>query len=221
LYYVAAAISLHDARVLDLAPTWPDPSASSLRHRRSASPLRFGAWLDVSPGLADAQADELFEQVRGTVPWQAERRQMYDTVVDVPRLTRFYRTGEPLAALPMLAEACEALSAHYHRDARRRLHSAGMCLYRDGRDSVAWHGDPSAAAPSPTRWWPSCPSAPTRTLCLRPAEAADGSMRIPLGHGDLATMGGSCQRTWEHAIPKVAKPVGPRMSIQFRPAGVR
>jgi hypothetical protein len=30
-------------------------------------------------------------------------------------------------------------------------------------------------------------------------------------------MGGSCQRTWDHAIPKV-KSVGPRMSVQFRHA---
>jgi len=42
-----------------------------------------------------------------------------------------------------------------------------------------------------------------------------------MGHGDLLVMGGSCQRTWEHAVPKTDRPVGPRISIQFRPAGVR
>ena len=42
-----------------------------------------------------------------------------------------------------------------------------------------------------------------------------------LGHGDLIVMGGSCQRTWEHAIPKTAAAVGPRISVQFRPRGVR
>jgi alkylated DNA repair dioxygenase AlkB len=40
-------------------------------------------------------------------------------------------------------------------------------------------------------------------------------------HGDLLVMGGSCQRTWEHAIPKTARPTGPRISIQFRPHDVR
>jgi alkylated DNA repair dioxygenase AlkB len=34
-------------------------------------------------------------------------------------------------------------------------------------------------------------------------------------------MGGSCQRTWEHAVPKTARPAGPRISVQFRPSGVR
>ncbi|MCW2561130.1 MAG: alkylated repair protein AlkB, partial [Mycobacterium sp.] len=41
------------------------------------------------------------------------------------------------------------------------------------------------------------------------------------GHGDLLVMGGSCQRTWEHAVPKTARPTGPRISIQYRPRDVR
>jgi alkylated DNA repair dioxygenase AlkB len=41
-----------------------------------------------------------------------------------------------------------------------------------------------------------------------------------VGHGDLLVMGGSCQRTWQHAIPKTARCAGPRISIQFRPHGV-
>ena len=49
---------------------------------------------------------------------------------------------------------------------------------------------------------------------------AGPSRSFHLGHGDLIVMGGSCQRTWEHAIPKTARPVGPRVSIQFRPVGV-
>jgi hypothetical protein len=49
----------------------------------------------------------------------------------------------------------------------------------------------------------------------------DGTQRYSLGHGDLIVMGGSCQRTWEHAVPKSARTTGPRISIQFRPRGVR
>ena len=55
-----------------------------------------------------------------------------------------------------------------------------------------------------------------RALMLRP-RAGGAEPQFPLGHGDLIVMGGSCQRTWEHAIPKTARPVGPRVSIQFRP----
>ena len=48
------------------------------------------------------------------------------------------------------------------------------------------------------------------------------NVRLPeQNHGDLLVMGGSCQRTWEHAVPKTARPTGPRISIQFRPRDVR
>jgi alkylated DNA repair dioxygenase AlkB len=60
-----------------------------------------------------------------------------------------------------------------------------------------------------------------RALLLRPRGTASAALRHDLGHGDLLVMGGSCQRTWEHAVPKTARPVGPRISIQFRPRGVR
>ena len=58
-----------------------------------------------------------------------------------------------------------------------------------------------------------------RDLVLRP-RGGGPSTKVPAGHGDLVVMGGSCQRTWDHCVPR-AKPVGPRISIQFRPAGVR
>jgi alkylated DNA repair dioxygenase AlkB len=60
-----------------------------------------------------------------------------------------------------------------------------------------------------------------RPLLLRPRGGGGGTLRYEVGHGDLLVMGGSCQRTWEHAVPKTARPTGPRISIQFRPRGVR
>ena len=60
-----------------------------------------------------------------------------------------------------------------------------------------------------------------RDLLLRSVHGRGPVLRYPLGHGDLIVMGGSCQRTWQHAIPKTARGTGPRISIQFRPRGVR
>jgi len=59
-----------------------------------------------------------------------------------------------------------------------------------------------------------------RTLALRP-RGGGPTIRCEVGHGDLLVMGGNCQRTWERAVPKTHRPAGPRISIQFRPAGVR
>src|SRR5207248_10477772 len=56
----------------------------------------------------------------------------------------------------------------------------------------------------------------TRPFGLRPMSGGPG-LRLAVGHGDLLVMGGSCQRTWLHGIPKVANCLGARISVQFRP----
>ena len=58
--------------------------------------LRHGAWVDICRGWMRG-ADELFERLRDEVPWRAERRQMYERVVDVPRLLSFYDEGDRTA----------------------------------------------------------------------------------------------------------------------------
>ena len=85
-------------------------------------------------------ADQVYERLAGDVPWREERRQMYDRVVDVPRLLCFYGETEGLP-LPILDEARDALSEHYAEELGEPFRTAGLCFYRDGRDSVAWHGD--------------------------------------------------------------------------------
>ena len=98
-----------------------------------------GAWVDVRPGWLRG-ADELFARLVRDVPWYAERRQMYDRVVDVPRLLCFYGEHDELPD-PALVEARDTLSRHYQPELGEPFVTAGLCYYRDGRDSVAWHGD--------------------------------------------------------------------------------
>jgi alkylated DNA repair dioxygenase AlkB len=182
--------------------------------------LRDGAWVDVLPGWLTG-ADALFQRLAGDVDWQAERRQMYDRVVDVPRLLRFYREDEPLPD-PILDAAQSALSAHYAAELGEPFRTVGLCHYRDGRDSVAWHGDRIGRGASEDTMVAILSVGAARPLLLRPrgGRSGDQILRYAVGHGDLIVMGGSCQRTWEHAIPKMARTNGPRISIQFRPRGV-
>ena len=178
------------------------------------------AWIDVRPGWLTG-ADELFSRLARDVPWHAERRQMYDNEVDVPRLLSFFDENDQLPD-PVLGQARSALSAHYERELGEPFRTAGLCLYRDGRDSVAWHGDTIGRGSCEDTMVAIISVGTPRALLLRPRGGGAGrTIRQVLGHGDLLVMGGSCQRTWEHAIPKTAKPVGPRISIQFRPRGVR
>ncbi|MFD5551694.1 alpha-ketoglutarate-dependent dioxygenase AlkB [Streptomyces goshikiensis] len=181
--------------------------------------LGAGAWVDHLPGWLTG-ADALFERLAAEVPWRAERRQMYDREVEVPRLLAFYGEGEPLPH-QALTTARTALSRHYAAELGEPFATAGLCLYRDGRDSVAWHGDRNGRSATEDTMVAIVSVGDPRDLTLRPRDGGATLLRLPLGHGDLVVMGGSCQRTMEHAVPKSARAVGPRISVQFRTRGVR
>jgi alkylated DNA repair dioxygenase AlkB len=179
--------------------------------------LSRGAWVDHLPGWVHG-SDLLLDTLLHKVPWRAERREMYEREVDVPRLLCWYGGGDPLPD-PLLEQARDSLTAHYAPELGEPFVTAGMCLYRSGRDSVAWHGDTNGRSSRVDTMVAIVSFGTPRPLLLRP-RGGGASLRFPLGHGDLIVMGGSCQRTWEHAVPKTTKPVGPRVSVQFRPAGV-
>jgi alkylated DNA repair dioxygenase AlkB len=178
-----------------------------------------GAWLDIRSGWLSA-ADELFGALLSTVPWRAERRHMYERVVDVPRLVSFHDLTVEEPPHPQLAVLHRRLNDIYAGELGEPFTTVGLCLYRDGADSVAWHGDTIGRSSSEDTMVAIVSLGATRTFALRP-RGGGPSLRLPQGHGDLLVMGGSCQRTWEHSVPKTSAPTGPRVSIQFRPRDVR
>ncbi len=206
----------YQGSLLDLPSS--HPQLGDLPGGLARTTLTHGAWVDVLPGWV-AGSDDLFVKLVEEVPWHAERRQMYERVVDVPRLLSWYGEGDALPD-PLLDRAKAALSAHYRDELGTDFVTAGLCYYRDGNDSVAWHGDTIGRS----RWADTMVAivslGAARRLSLRP-RGGGRAIGFNLGHGDLIVMGGSCQRTWEHAILKTARPVGPRISVQFRPPGVR
>jgi alkylated DNA repair dioxygenase AlkB len=197
-----------------------------------------GAWIDVRAGWLTGVGgapvcggersdpgngfcvEEAFDELVETVPWRAERRQMYDRVLDVPRLVSFHDLGAESAPHPVIARLRVRLNDIYARELGEPFTTAGLCLYRDGNDSVAWHGDTIGRSSTEDTMVAIVSLGARRVFALRP-RSGGRSLRLPQGHGDLLVMGGSCQRTWEHSVPKTAKPVGPRISIQFRPKDVR
>jgi alkylated DNA repair dioxygenase AlkB len=201
--------------LLDVAE---EPVLGALAGAVRRVPLAGGAWVDLRPGWL-AGSGAVFARLAETVPWRAERRHMYDRVVDVPRLLCFYGEDEPLPD-PVLTAARQALNAHYGAELGEPFRTAGLCLYRDGRDSVAWHGDRYGRGSREDTMVAILSLGAPRAFALRP-RGGGASRRYEVGHGDLLVMGGSCQRTWEHAVPKTAQAVGPRISVQFRPRGVR
>jgi alkylated DNA repair dioxygenase AlkB len=172
------------------------------------------SWLDHHPGWI-CPHDLVFDHLRSAVAWRSDRRPMYDRTVEVPRLVASFDPGEEIPH-PVLGRAREVLERHYRDPSGPRPRFAvSTCLYRDGRDSVAWHGDRIGRSGSGHTVVAVVSLGQPRRFLLRPASGGR-SLRFDLGEGDLLVMGGRCQVTWRHCVPKTARPVGPRISVQFR-----
>ena len=174
-------------------------------HRRN---LDASSWIDVVAGWVSG-ADALFAELLDRAPWGQRNRWMYERRVDEPRLTASWRDPSGAPIVPLLGSMRAALSTRYGVE----FDSGGLNLYRDGRDSVAWHGDripreltePIVAIVSLGH---------DRPFRLRP-KGGGTSIEVVMRRGDLLVTGGRCQREWDHSIPRVAS-AGPRMSITFR-----
>lgn len=165
-----------------------------------------GAWVDHQPGWL-AGSDELLAGLVEGLAWRQRERPMYERLLPEPRLTAWLPVDAPDLP-PVVPELAALLSARY----RRRLGTVGCNWYRDGGDSVAWHGD---RVPKPGEALVAIVSVgERRPLLLRP-HGGGASLRFELGRGDLFVMGGTCQATWQHCVPKVAR-AGPRISVTFR-----
>lgn len=168
-------------------------------------------WVEHAAGWLSG-ADQMLDDLLTSLPFRQRRGvRMYDRILDEPRLSAWWRveSGEP-EPLPILRDVRLTLAERYAEP----FDSIGFNLYRDGNDSVAWHGDrhrhvvtnPVIAIVS---------LGVPRPLRLRP-RGGGASLSWNLGNGDLFVMGGACQHDWEHTVPKVRVTTGPRLSVTFR-----
>jgi alkylated DNA repair dioxygenase AlkB len=180
--------------------------AGLVRHALDAT-----SWVDYCPGWLRGH-DALFGTLLETGDWQQRTRRMYEGRVLEPRLTAGWSTDASDPATPaVLPSMCSVLSARYGVAFDR----VWVNLYRDGRDSVAWHPDrngrvhrnPLVATVS---------LGARRRFQLRPRGGGRTVLTLEPGCGDLVVMGGACQHDWEHCVPKTARAVGPRMSVTIR-----
>lgn len=185
------------------APTF-DPSMTGIERTELAD----GAWVEYLPNWLQGE-QTLFDQVTAETEWAASQRPMYDRIVDVPRLTASLPKNGPMP--PVLRSIGELLTNRFGEPCRR----IGLAWYRDGRDSVAPHGD-QIARDLPTTVMATVSCGARRRFLLAPV-GGGGSISFDLGQGDLLVMGGTIQRTWRHGVPKTTRPVGPRLCIMFRP----
>ena len=172
--------------------------------------LNHGAWVDHCPAWLEGH-QWLFDSLLETVDWEQHQRPMYERLVEVPRLIGAIASDDQ--QLPIMGDMAAALGQRY----RATFERIGVALYRDGQDSVAWHGD-QVARELPQALVATVSLGEPRTFAMRPKGGGE-AIRFRLGHGDLVVMGGTCQRTWDHAVPKVAR-AGPRIALMFRPVWI-
>jgi len=182
-----------------------DPAFGELKRTELAS----DAWLEFVPcWLRGHQA--LFDSLLAETRFRSEQRLMYDKLVEVPRLYAVLGKDGPIPAVVRAMQG--ALSARY----REPFTNISLGYYRDGRDSVAFHGD-YVARTLPQALVATVSLGAPRRFLMRPT-GGGRSLAFDLGCGDLLVMGGSCQRTWQHAIPK-SRTAGTaqRIALMFRP----
>jgi len=168
-----------------------------------------GAWIDHRSHWLPG-ADAWFDDVMALASWSSMTRPMYDRMVDVPRLITNYQRAD--AATPTQLESIARL---FDRHYQRRFPRIGANLYRDGRDSVAWHSDKVRSLGDSIVAIVSLGE--RRPFLVRP-KGGGASRKFVLGDGDLLVMGGTFQAFWEHTVPKVPH-AGPRVSVMFRGVG--
>jgi alkylated DNA repair dioxygenase AlkB len=162
-------------------------------------------WVDQGVGFLRSSG-RLFDLLADGLAWRQKTRVVWEQQHVEPRLT----SGGLALPLPgVLEDARVLVSARYGAD----FDACSANLYRDGRDSVAWHRDrvhrvlvdPLVVTLSLGH---------RRPFLVRPYGGGP-SFRFEPGDGDLLVMGGSCQHLWEHTVPKVAS-AGPRISVMLR-----
>ncbi len=196
----------YQASLFGIEDPWIDPGFGGVERTH----LDADCWVDLLPRWMHG-SDLLFGELVARLRWSQREVVMYDQLMLEPRLTAWWTIGSRSAEpVPVLGTARQALSEHY----RQTFDSIGFNLYRDGRDSVAWHADRERFEhEDPTVAIVSLGS--PRPFQMRPKSGGPSQSWL-LGHGDLLVMGGATQHDWEHAVPKVAHAHGPRLSIMFR-----
>jgi alkylated DNA repair dioxygenase AlkB len=162
------------------------------------------AWLDYCPMWLSGDQDLFGALVDGS-DWAQPMVRMYDREVLTPRLVA---SVDPTVH-EVVPRIVDSLSTRY--GIKMDQVSAGW--YRDGNDSVAYHGD-RIARERPRSIVATVSLGGARRFLIRPKDGGE-THSFSLGHGDLVVMGGSCQRNWEHAVPKT-RSAEPRIALMFR-----
>ena len=190
----------------------PDPTVERLD-------LDEHCWVDVVRGLVP-RGDEVHDQLLASAPWEQGQVFRYERWIESPRQMAGYAPGTQ----PAVDEVDTWLRRRY----RVAFGAPALALYRNERDSVAFHRDREL------RWLDDTVIAVLTFGARRPwlvkpltgrrndvDDDLAGALDFAPASGDLLVMGGATQARWLHAVPKVNGRCRTRISVQWRYAAKR
>jgi len=162
----------------------------------------------------------IFDVLNAESPWRQEHLTLFGRRVLTPRLSSWHGeavytysglTMEPAPWTPTLVK----IKDRAENISTARFNSVLLNLYRHGRDSMSWHSDDEPElGKNPVI--ASISLGATRRFRLRHKQDKSRTLGLDLENGSLLLMSGTTQHHWQHAVPKTAKPVGPRINLTFR-----
>ncbi|SHK10510.1 alpha-ketoglutarate-dependent dioxygenase AlkB family protein [Hymenobacter psychrotolerans] len=170
-------------------------------------------------------ADALLIELTRTIAWRQEPIRLFGKEVLQPRLTAWHGdatahyqySGLALAPQPWTPALLE-LRKQVEAATATQFNSVLLNLYRAGQDSMGWHADDEPElGPAPVI--ASVSLGETRRFRLKPRDpqrTPHAPVALDLASGSLLVMRGATQQHWLHAVPKTARPVGPRLNLTFR-----
>lgn len=164
--------------------------------------------------LSADEGDALAAELRATTQFSADFRMMYGRRVAVPRETAGRGDGMPQGWTPGLL----AVRARLEALLGTAFTYVFVNRYRDGRDSVAWHGDHDGEADT-SLIVASLSLGATRRFDLRPKRESGlrpRTISVDVTHGDLIVMGPQTQAHWEHRVRKDPHVHEERLNLTFR-----
>lgn len=179
--------------------------------------------LEYYPGFVPvSQSTSLVARWIDEVPWRTQSIHMYGKDVLAPRLMAWFGDTdkaysfsgtrfEPFAWTPELADLKDRIESQ----TGFTFNSVLLNYYRNGNDSVAWHGDnESELGRNPVI--ASVSLGQERRFEFRSRADHSKKYGLTLENGSLLIMKGDLQHTWEHRVPKSKTLNGPRINLTFR-----
>lgn len=174
----------------------------------------------VDPFMIEQETRILFDFCLNNIFWEQSTISLFGKSVLIPRLNAWYGdhpysySGTTFSATPWPAELLD-LKNRIENEFGLKLNSALANLYRDGNDGMGWHSDDEKTlgfAPQIA----SVSLGGSRRFLLRNKSDKTQKHELLLTDGSIVLMLGTCQRDWQHCVPKTRKSVKPRINLTFR-----